>query len=383
MANRPPKVLHIVEDLKIGGLEKVIASIVLHLNKTKYDAEVYSLVKGGAIADELTAKGIPVRVLGLDSYYNPFKVISLARRIRREAFHIIHSHGYFASTFVRLAAFMTHTPVMITHVHSAYVQFKKRNFMIDRFLSRFTDRIVCVSRAVQRFVVGTEGIAEQKTSVIYNGADVRFERQTREEITRQRQQWGIEQNDIVAIIVASLTENKGHTTLLAGFQKVSQSMPGLKLFVVGDGPLKEKLRSRSIEYHIDRNVIFTGEQHADGVQKMLQISDIFVLPSLFREGLSIALIEAIGMGLPVVASDVGGNPEIVEDRRNGFLFQPGDTDGLARALETLIRDPDSRTRMGLESRKIYEQRFTLSSMVQQIESLYDLLLKKKYGASGT
>jgi glycosyltransferase involved in cell wall biosynthesis len=379
MDKRPQKVLHIVEDLKIGGLEKVIAAIVLHLDKNKYDVQVFCLVKGGAIADELITEGINVKILNLNSYYDPFQVISLAQLIRREAFHVIHSHGYFASTFVRLAAFMIRTPVMVTHIHSAYIQFKKRNFMIDRFLARFTDKIICVSRAVQRFVIKIEGIEKQKTCVIYNGADIPLIVEKEGEIRRRRQQWGIEQYDIVITIVASLTENKGHKILLEAFNKVSQFLPSLKLLIVGDGFLKEDLKSRSLKFNIEKNVIFTGEQ--DHVQELLQISDLFVLSSLFREGLSIALIEAIATGLPVVATNVGGNPEIIEDGANGFLVPPGNADRLAHAIKTLVSNPDLRKRMGAQGRKIYEGKFKLSLMIQQIESLYDLLLGEKGAVS--
>ncbi len=377
--NKRIKVIHIVEDLKVGGLEKVIASLVLHLDSDKYDVQVYCLVRGGAIADELTARGVSVRVLHLKSYHDPLQVIALARIIRREAIQLIHSHGYFASTFVRLAAFLTPLPVMVTHVHSTYTQFKKRNFFVDRFLSRFTDRVVCVSRAVQRFVIDDEGIEEQRTCVVYNGADIPPVISTPEERMRRKRQWGIEENDVVIISVASLTENKGYNLLLDAFERASRSRPGLKLLVVGDGPLKEALKSRSADLLIEKKVIFTGEQ--EEVQPLLQIADLFVLASLYREGLSVALIEASASGLPVVATQVGGIPEIVEEGANGYLVPPGDADRLAGAIERLVRDPDLRKRMGQQGKQVYEAKFTQSKMVRQIENLYDQLIENKTHAS--
>ncbi len=114
------KVLHLVEDLKIGGLERVIESIVTGLDKDRYDAEVWCLAHGGEIAEDLIEKGIIVKILGMKSYYNPLKIIALSRLIKKEKIKILHTHGYFGSTFGRLAAILARVPVIIAHVHSTY-----------------------------------------------------------------------------------------------------------------------------------------------------------------------------------------------------------------------------------------------------------------------
>jgi len=379
MKGRPAKkILHIVEDLKVGGLEKILASIVLSLDKSKYDVQVWCLARGGHIAQALIGQGMSVRIFNLKSYYSPLQIVALASFMKEEQFHLIHTHGYFASTFGRLAAIWARIPVVVTHVHSTYHDYGKRNLLIERVLSYFTDRIICVSQVVQKFVIEIEGINEQKTCVVYNGADIPLIIENPEKIISGKRQWGIEQNDIVVVIVASLTENKGHKILLEAFKAVTQFLYGIKLLIVGDGPQNGVLKSMSIKLDIDENVIFVGEQ--DNIQEMLQISDLFVLSSLFREGLSIALIEAIAMGLPVITTNIGGNPEIIKDGVNGFLVPPGDADRLAHAIEILVSDPELRELMGRQGRKIYEQKFTLSRMIKQIETLYDQLLASKFNA---
>jgi glycosyltransferase involved in cell wall biosynthesis len=336
---------------------------------------VWCLSAGGHIADELMEKGISVRILDKKSYYNPWQVLSLAYLFRRERFHIIHTHGYFASTFGRLAAILANAPVIITHVHSTYHEYGRRNLIIERILSVFTDCIVCISRAVQKFVVENENIRVERTRIIYNAIELPSKELSTEDKEKKRTSLGISNRDVVVIIVASLTANKGHHVLLQAFEKVHRINPFLKLIIVGEGSLRMGLHEETSASGIESGVIFTGLRK--DVPELLGISDIFVLPSVSREGLGIALIEASAMSLPVIGSDIGGIPEVIETHANGFLVPPGDAERLTHAIETLVSDPDLRKRMGRQGRKIYEEKFTLPRMIQQIEALYDYLLERK------
>ena len=381
MAKRQKKILHIVEDLKIGGLEKVLASIVLSLDKNRYDVQVLCLSAGGYVADELMEKGIAVRILGKKSYYNPWQVLTLAGLVRCERLQIIHTHGYFASTFGRLAAILANVPVIITHVHSTYYDYGRRNLMIERLLSVFTDCIVCISGAVQKFVVENEHIRVERTRIIYNAIEFQSKGLSIEDKEKKRTLLGISPRDVVVIIVASLTANNGHHVLLNAFEKVHRNHPLLKLIIVGEGPLRMELQKETSASGIESVVIFTGLRK--DVHELLGLSDIFVLPSISREGLGIALVEASAMSLPVIGSDIGGIPEVIENQVNGFLVPPGDVDQLAHAIETLDSDQNLRMRMGQRGRKIYEEKFTLSRMIQQIEALYNYLLERKGIAAKT
>ena len=375
MDKHQKKILHLVEDLKVGGLERVLESIVLSLDKSKYDVHVWCLVEGGDIAEELKEKGMPVRIIGKRSYFNFGNVLLLAYLFRRENFHIIHTHGYFASTFGRLAAILAGVPVMITHVHSTYYEYGKRNLMIERFLSFFTDNIICVSKAVQRFVVEREGIRESRTSVIYNGISLPWNGLPSKDRKAQRASEGVSSQDVVIIEVASLTANKGHHILLNACQQVYKKNPAIRLIIVGDGPLQSTIQEEAKQLGMESAVIFTGQRK--NVYELLAMSDIFVLPSLIREGLSIAMIEAMAMSLPVIGSNVGGIPELIEDRVSGFLVQPGDIDQLASIIDSLATEQDLREGMGKQGRRVFEERFTLTRMIKQIEVLYDHLLKNK------
>lgn len=369
------KVLHIVEDLEIGGLEKIIANIVLGLDKDKYEIAVWCLARGGEIAEELVDKGVAVKILGMDSYHNPFKVLGLASLIKKKNVDILHTHGYFASTFGRLASILARTPVIITHVHTTYYGFKKRNILIERFFSLFTDKIVCVSQAVNKFVVEVEGISEKKTCLIYNGVGKRrlFEGDIDSDVDRRS--LGFEDKDLVVITVASLTRHKGHQVLIDAARVISKRYENLRLLIVGDGPLRNKLEVYAKELQLSSKIVFTGQRK--DITPLLRLTDFFVLPSTEREGLGIALIEAMAEGLPVIGTKLGGIPEVIEDDVNGLLVAPGSSYELAGAMEKLIRGKGIREKMGQMGRKIYEQRFTVSKMNQNIEALYNENIKRR------
>jgi len=375
------KILHIVEDLKVGGLEKVLASIVLSLDKAKYDIQVWCLARGGEVAQALIDKGITVRILEIHSYYNPLQILVLARLMKKERFHLIHTHGYFASTFGRFAAILVCIPVVITHVHSTYFDYGKRNLLVERFLSYFTDMIICISRAVETFVIVNEGISKIKTCLIYNAVDLPVYIDDDHRTQEVRNSLGINAEAIVIMVVASLTVNKGHRILLEAFAKVYRTHQTMRLVIVGDGPLRKELETASRQLMIDQAVIFLGIRN--DVFELLQASDIFVLPSQHREGLGVSLIEAMAVGLPVIGTNLGGIPEVIVDGENGFLVSPKSPDQLADALMKFVNDQGLRISMGRRGRQIYEEDFTLSKMIRQVETLYDQLLKNKTRAAKT
>jgi glycosyltransferase involved in cell wall biosynthesis len=368
------KILHIVEDLKVGGLEKVLASIVLSLDPSKYDVQVWCLARGGEIAQVLIEKGMSVRILQMKSYYNPLNIVRLSLAMKRERFQLVHTHGYFAGTFGRIAAVLARVPVLIAHVHSTYYHYSKRNLLIEKFLSYFTDRIVCVSQAVERFVTVNERICKEKTCLIYNAVDFPdpIDGAHRKKI---RASLGADAEAIIIAIVASLTANKGHGFLISAFQQIFSTHPLTRLLIVGDGPLRDQLETATRQLMIDQAVVFTGIRK--DVFDLLQLSDIFVLPTQIREGLGVALIEAMAVGLPVIGTGIGGIPEVIEDGENGFLVSPGSSEQLAEALKKLVNDQALRTVMGHRGRKIYEEKFTLPRMIRQIETLYDHFLERK------
>ena len=264
---------------------------------------------------------------------------------------------------------------MVRHMHTTDHRFSPRNMRIEALLSLCTDQVICVSRAVRAFAVETLGINAKRTCVIYNTAYAKRNGSQGASLESSRAELGIEADDFVIVMIASLTRNKGHKVLLHAARQLRQQHPRIKFLVVGDGPLRGELNGEAKQFGLAGHVVFTGQQK--DVSPYLEMAHTIVLPTLFREGLSVALIEGASAGLPLVGSNLGGIPEVIEHQQNGFLVRPGDAAGLAAAIGRLIENPDLRERMGRASREIYEKRFPPGMMLRKIEDLYDRLLKVK------
>lgn len=358
------KVAHVVEDLKIGGIERIIENIVMSLDSQRFEIDVLCLSRGGAIADKLVAHKKNVEILNITNYHNPLSVVRVAQWLKRKNIDIVHTHAYPAGVLGRVASILVGVPCIFHHVHSTYFNLHKRNHLIERFLSRFTKKVVCCSEAVKRFVSEKAGIPKDKLIVIYNGIPEPKVLPV-SSINNLRKDLGISQNAKVIGSVASLVHHKGHEYLLNAFTKVDNAY----LLLIGDGPLRLELEGKASQLNIASRVIFAGSKI--DVTPTMQIMDIVVLPSSEREGLGISLIEAMVLSKPVVATNLGGIPEVVDDGRTGILVNPRDSDALANAIHRLLTSPEVMLDLGLKGRDRYLEMFTLNRMLHRIEELYE------------
>jgi len=356
------KIIHLVEGLETGGLEKIIAGIALGLDKKIYSSQVWCLLKGGALAEELKTNGVEVKILGIGSCYNPFNILKLIYLLNKSRPQIVHLHGYFACVIGRISAKFARVAVIISHLHTTFGLLKLRNIIIDKFLNLFTDKIICVSNKVKESFINAGYKIEKKSVVIYNGVDgekfIPVETDYR--------------NNIL-INVGSLYPHKGQIYILKALKIVLEDYPETRLQLVGDGPLRKNLEEECRNLGICSKVKFLGLR--DDVSSLLVDSGIFILASL-REGLSVALIEALACALPVIASNIGGVGEIVIDGENGLLFPPEDIQALSLAIKSMLGDVEKSKKMGLEGRKIFEKKFTLEIMLKNIDTVYQELIKK-------
>ena len=363
-----------MEDLKTGGLERVIANIAEGLDREKFEASVWCISRGGEIAEELKEKGINVNILGILTYHNPLSIIKLARLLRKEKPNIVHTHGYFASVIGRIAAKLAGISIVINHVHSTYWEYKKRHIFMEKILSALTHKIICCSKAVQDFVSDNEKINPSKTVIIYNGVDEEkfFVQKNTAAI---KAQLGINPQDPVVGTVSSLTKNKGHVHLFQAASLISNFCPSARFLIVGDGILREELEEQIKDLNLGSHLILTGKRK--NIPDLLSVMDIFVLPSCSREGLSISIIESMAAGKPVVATDVGGIPEAVEDGETGLLVPPRNPGALANAIIELLQNPGKAKAMGERGRTRLKEKFTSKRMLSELENLYEALINQK------
>jgi glycosyltransferase involved in cell wall biosynthesis len=358
------KVTHVVEDLKIGGLERIIENIVMTLDSHRFEIYVLCLSRSGAIADKLIAHKKNVEIFNLKNYHNPFNLVKVITWLKRKKIDIVHTHAYPAGVLGRIAAILAGVPCIFHHLHSTYFYLNTRNYFIERILSRFTHKVICCSEAVKRFALERESISKDKLVVIYNGTPEPHLLNTAA-AHGLKKSLNIPQDVCVIGCVASFVPHKGHRYLLEAFKKIENAY----LLLIGNGLIKTNLYQLAFELGISKRVIFAGSQI--DVAPYMQVMDVVVLPSSEVEGLGLSVIEAMAMSKPVVATKIGGVPEVVDDGTTGFLVKPKDCDALAEAINTLAKAPGLVHTMGRNGRKKYQEMFTLKYMMKRMVEMYE------------
>ncbi len=228
-------------------------------------------------------------------------------------------------------------------------------------------KVIAICETMKEILVNSYGMPSEKIVVIYNGIDVATVKTPLSGRDGLMREFGIAEGSLIVTTVGRLTAQKGHIYLLRAVEKLLAEYPSIVLLLVGDGPLKGPIGAEIKKRNLVAAVRMTGFR--DDFRDILAITDIFVFPSL-NEGLSYILLEAMAAGNPVVATDVGGNKELVVDGQTGHIVSPGDVDGLRTALEALISDKKVRRAMGEQGRQKIKTSFSAERMFQKTLSLY-------------
>jgi glycosyltransferase involved in cell wall biosynthesis len=309
-------------------------------------------------------------------------VVELISFLRKNRYHIVHTHNSKAGFVGRLAAKIAGIPVVIHTVHGfafhdqepVWRQSLFRN--LEKFASHMCDKMIFISQPLVDWALREKIVLRRdKIAKIYSGIDLdRFRPVTEVEKNRIREKWNIRHDDAVIGIVSKLWKGKGHESLILAFKEVKKDIKGARLVIVGEGPLDSMLHELAEKLDLTDSVLFTGFQM--DVAAIISSFDVAVLPSYF-EGMGRVLLEAMAMEKPVVASRVGGIPELVKDGVNGFLITPGDVKGLADALKKLLNDKGLANIMGRDGRKGITDKFSADAMVRSISNIYIECLKRK------
>jgi len=309
-------------------------------------------------------------------------ILDLIFFLRKKRYHIVHTHNSKAGFVGRLAAKITGIPVVIHTVHgfafhdqeSLWRQLLFRN--LEKFASHMCDKMIFISQPLVDWALREKIVLRgDKIAKIYSGIDLdRFRPVTEEEKNRVREKWNIRHDDAVIGIVSKLWEGKGHEILIRAFKEVKKDIKVARLIIVGEGPLYSMLNDLVDRLGLSDSVLFTGFQM--DVAEIISSFDVVVLPSYF-EGMGRVLLEAMAMGKPVVASRVGGIPDLVKDSVNGFLITPGDVKELSDALKKLLNNKGLANIMGRDGRKGITDKFSTDVMVRSISDIYIECLKIK------
>ena len=354
MRTRRLNVVHLTQSLDVGGAEKLLVEFARHADRGRFAPRVVSLGTRGVLADEIEAAGCPVTALDAAGGFRPTLFVRLARLFRRWQVDGVHTHDDRPHIYGTPAALLAGVPRVIHTRHGQSLRLSPRQRRLVNFLSRLTDRFVCVSRDSARLAV-EQGVRASKVCAVWNGIDTaRF-------IDRGPR------GDGPAVLVARLAPEKDAETLLRAAALARREDASFRLEIAGDGPCMTWLRAVAAELNLGNGVTFLGETR--DVPAVLARAQLFVLSSV-SEGMSLTLLEAMATGLAVVATNVGGNPEVVVDGETGLLVPPRDPAALAAALLRLRREPGERARLGRAGRERVERHFDVRRMVAKYEELY-------------
>ena len=364
-------VLYIIWSLGLGGAEQVVIHLARGLDKNRFNVLICCLNDEGPFAGELQKSGIKIFALhkkgGID-----FSVIGKIRKIiKNNKVALVHTHLWGANVWGRLAALIAGVPVIITE-HNIDVWKRWHHKIIDRLLSLGTPKICVVSDKVKQFYAKEVGIPAAKIHVVYNGITPNPPAAGDGEIQKLRAEFHIPSGTPVLANIGRLVPAKANHVFIESVRILRSRGLALCALIIGDGPLKEDLMRANADL-VDKGVLkFTGLRK--DVPALLDLTDISVLSST-REGFSVVILECMAKGIPVVATDVGGNSELIIDGQTGFLVPCGDSGALAERAEKLLQNPALARQMGEEAKRIVQEKFSLERMITQTQQIYDEVLK--------
>lgn len=363
----PIRVMQITHDLAIGGLQQVVVSICRNIDRDRFSVSVLCLRARGELASQLEDMGIPVLMLPQKRYGTDyFSFLKVASILHRERTEIIHTHNKQPFIDGTLGGMIARSRTVVHTDHGRTFPDKHRYLFAEWAMSHFVYRIAAVSDKTREDLIRYEKIRREKIITVPNGIDGRlFE--TRIDPGVKKKELGISGRYPILGIGARLVRIKGIEYLLGAVSRLRKRYPRILLVIAGTGPWEETLRSTAGELGVEDHVVFIGARM--DMPELLNMFDLYVLPSL-SEGMPLALLEAMAAGCPIVATNVGGIPNIITDGYNGMLIEPKDEEALAKAIIDMMGDDSKRNRFRERGRLLYEQRYSAVAMTKTYERLY-------------
>jgi len=361
---QPWPVLLLARELDIGGSERQLTEIAKALDRSRFEPYVGCFRPDGMRAQELRAAGIPIVHFPVYSFASPataHEAYRFARYVRRHGIRLVHSFDYPLTAFAIPVArcFTSAVAVSSQRSHRDLIPCGYRR--IIRLTDTFADAIVVNCEFLRRHLENDEGVPPENIRVSYNGVDSkRFH-------GNERDRYGSSVG-----VVAALRPEKDIATLIEAFAHLQFHYP-VKLFIVGSGPELGSLQTIAEEFGISQRCVFAPA--TSKVADWMHAIDIFVLPSV-SEALSNSLMEAMACGCCPVATNVGGNPELIHHCENGFLFEPGDVAGLCRTLEILLENEALRHRIAACAQASVRERFSLEASARRMAEIYTGLIER-------
>ena len=379
------KIAQVITRMDWGGSPDIVRILCKRLDPELYDVRlitgltVYPSLKTRNFFEGFKNNIFYIKYLrrNVNIFYDMFAFCSLYMLFRRERFNIVHTHTAKAGFIGRIAAklagthFVVHTP----HGHNLYGYFSFFGTLLvvilEKIASLFADKIIALTDIEKDDMVRYNICKPRKIVVVTSGIDLEKYNKTEVNAKEKRTEFNVGVDDFLVGMIGRLEKVKGPEYFIEAAKYIAERIPQTKFLIVGDGSLKEALITRSKQLNIDNKVIFAGWQ--EDVPEILSILDVLVLPSL-NEAIGRVILEAGASGKPVVATEVGGIPDIIKNNETGILVPPGDSKKIAEAVISLLEDKQKRFEMGRAAKDWVNNQFSVDNMVREVHNLYKSLL---------
>lgn len=368
----PIVIVHVLHSFEVGGLENGVVNLINGLDWQKYRHVICCLTRAGGLVDRLVRKDIEIIELGKVPGHSWTYPVRLARQFRKIMPQIVHTRNWGTIDGI-LGARLSCVPVVVHGEHGRTMADANGNNpkrrIVRKGLTHFVDRFVTVSRELREWLHRCVGVDGRKIETICNGVDLdRFAR--RPDRLAARAELGIRPDHFVIGTVGRLDPIKDQAALIRALAGLVPQYPQVRLLIVGNGPCFGDLDRLRNQLRVADRVSLMGER--SDVAELLQLFDIFALPSLF-EGISNTILEAMASGLPVVATDVGGNSELVQDQNTGRLIPAQDLPALESSLRAYVEDSGLVVQHGQAGRQRAERQFSVTKMIREYDRMYSNL----------
>lgn len=365
---RPLKLLIVTDEMEVGGSQRQIVNLALGLDPQRFAVSVAYFREHSFFVDLLRSRGIRVVHIPKAGKLDARFVAALRRELRDGGYDLVHAFAFSAelwTAITRLGLGRACRPRLVTSIRGTYDWYSGLQWRLKRWVTLQSSRVVANSRMGADYARGRLGQVPAPIDVVYNGvADEAAKADAR---ARLRAEWACTEQDFVVLFAGRLIELKDVPTLLRAVARLQAQRVPLTLVIAGDGPQREALQAHAHQAGLAKAVRFLGAR--DDVADCIEASDVLVLPSR-QEGLSNVILEALRGQRCVVASRAGGNGELIDDGRNGLLFEVGDDEGLAAALERLRADTALRQRLAQAGRLKLLRQFGVPAMVERLATVY-------------
>lgn len=372
---RKRKIFYLLDSLNIGGTETQAVELARRMDAEGYDVTLACLRKEGPLLEKLNGSSVKVVEFhprnGIDSPRGLYQLARMVRFLRRGKFDVLHAHDLWSNMIGVVAGKLAGVPVIITSQrdlsHGEWYQSRRRKWL--RRLQGASSAVLTNAGMIREGLVHEEGLAPEKVRVIYNGVDL--DNFGAKPGARARLFPGLERAKLVVLVGNMHSDVKGHLTLIAAAPGIGSRCPQAHFVLVGDGEKRREFEDAAENNGVASKFLFLGRRN--DVAEILAACDVAVLPSA-AEGMPNAVLEYMAAGLPVVASAVGGNLEVIEDGANGLLVSPGDAVALGNAVARVLENDALAQRLAKHARDLVEEKFSYARLTREIGELYEELL---------